>query len=444
MSEAYSKPYDYAEDAPRSVHYAARINGESCLVCNAGEQDFLAFEFEGEVEVEIVCFVRQSLESLTLRPTRHKIQTERGDYSYRFRLNEPTDLCAELEGLPNLYIFASGPETDIPDPEDPNVHYFEAGKIHEVGELRLADGERIHIEGGAIVRGAIRARNAANITISGRGVLDGDYEPWRGSYRILSVFDHCRDLSIRDIIIIRPQFMPITLGKCEDVVISRVRELTDLVSTDGVDVCASKNVLIEDCFFVNNDDCIALKALKFEYTPYDCDYDWRGDIENVVARRCVLLNKRAGNALEIGHETNADSIRNVRFEDLDILDFGGSGGVFAIHNCDRALVSNVRYESIRVERYWGMVFDVRVLRSRFSDVDGGQLGCIKNIVFKDLQITQRSMNVGYSVSVMGGQSEESCVSDVTFQNIQINDQAVETLDELDLFTRYSKNLRLEC
>jgi hypothetical protein len=48
----------------------------------------------------------------------------------------------------------------------------------------------------------------------------------------------------------------------------------------------------------------------------------------------------------------SDSIKNIRFKNIDVLCCHGHGGVFTIHNGDRAVIEDILYEDIRVEHYF--------------------------------------------------------------------------------------------
>jgi|GEM_PF-2649630 len=58
-----------------------------------------------------------------------------------------------------LLLFADAPETEIPDPDDPKVHYYGPG-LHRAGVIELHDGETLYLAPGAVVEGGICAQNA--------------------------------------------------------------------------------------------------------------------------------------------------------------------------------------------------------------------------------------------------------------------------------------------
>jgi polygalacturonase len=153
-----------------------------------------------------------------------------------------------------------------------------------------------------------------------------------------------------------------------------LKQIGEVVSSDGIDVVGSQDVLIEGCFLRNNDDCIAVKSTNHSARRHSKYSDWRRDVRGVEVRGCVFLNARAGNVMEIGFELQADSISDITFRDIDVLCGHGEGGVFTIHNGDHATVSRIVWEDIRVEHFYDKLVDFRILNSRWSgDDERGQI-----------------------------------------------------------------------
>ena len=90
---------------------------------------------------------------------------------------------------------------------------------------------------------------------------------------------------------------------CVNVTIRGVKTIATGPNTDGCNPESCRDVLIEDCFFSNGDDCIALKSGR------------NGDgrrlatpIENVVIRRCQMKNGHGG--ITVGSEVSGGA-RNI-------------------------------------------------------------------------------------------------------------------------------------
>ncbi|MCL1888244.1 MAG: glycosyl hydrolase family 28 protein, partial [Kiritimatiellaeota bacterium] len=250
-----------------------------------------------------------------------------------------------------LFFYALPPET----PDTRATYHFKAGQSYEVGELRLRDNESVYIEHGAVLRGRIVAEHARGIKIGGQGILDNSWYKLRGErVRSIYLFD-CKDVVIEDILMVNPTSWMVHLAGCENVHVRRLREIGECVGSDGVDVVGSRNVLIEDCFFRNNDDCVVVKHM-----PPNRDAaleKFMKPVRGVMARHCAFFNAGAGNVIEIGHELVCDEVSGIVFRDIDVLRKDGNGAVFSIHAGDQALVRDVLFEDIRVEHYWDKLVD---------------------------------------------------------------------------------------
>jgi len=204
---------------------------------------------------------------------------------------------------------------------------------------------------------------------------------------------------------------------------------------------STRDVLIEGCFLRNNDDCVVIKAMQFHNRPevaLNNGVARNNDVENILVRDCTFVNDRGGNAMEIGYELRADHIRNVSFINCDVLSVHGHGAAFAIHNGDHALVSDILYEDIRIEHYYDKLVDIRVLHSQWNrDPERGQ---VRNIVFRNIRAMPTKNNEGYTISVIGGFDSEHTVEGVVFENCYLNEQKVETADQLDLYIKHASGI----
>jgi hypothetical protein len=144
--------------------------------------------------------------------------------------------------------------------------------------------------------------------------------------------------------------------------------------------------------------------------------------------------------MEIGHELSVDFVRGITFRDIDVLHCHGSGAVFSMHNYDRALVSDVLFENIRIEHCYDKLIDLRISSSRFSTDE--ERGCIRGVILRNIEWNRTPFNRGYTISLIGGWDEDHVIEDVLIENFLIDGRPVQHLDELEICTRNCKNLRL--
>lgn len=341
-------------------------------------------------------------------------------------VDTPGPLTLETPGQPPLHLFIQPVETEVPDRADPHVRWLEAGRIHELGEVRLADGETLYLEGGAVLRGWIRAKQASGVRIRGHGVIDGSGFPHHS--RQMVVFDQCHDARIDGPTIIGSPSWTIIVGGSDDVVVRRVNLIGWVMCSDGIDVVGSHRVTVEDCFLRDNDDCVAIKAVSSNPA-------WSRDVEDVLVQRCVCWNDDAGNVFEIGFETCCDRICRITFRDCDVINAHGDGGVFTIHAGDHALIEDVLYEDIRIGHMFDKFVDFRVLLSRYS-VDA-QRGRIRGVTLRRIQTNHDPYN---TVSLIGGYDDQHLVEDVRFEDVRIGSTVIATANDLHLFTRNVRGL----
>jgi len=434
-------PHFYPPSLPRSTAYRATVNGVPLDVLVHPAAEHTSFECAGDVTVEIDA---EGLDNnVKVRPLRLGIETRVSGNRVTFTVRGPQNLQVEIAGKPLLYIYAMPPAETVP--EGPKVRRFEGGKIHEAGLIVLGEGETCWIEAGAVVRGSIRAAGVSGVRIGGYGILDGSYWPEReGRCRKALVLDHCRQARVETLLMLGPSSWMVVLGACEDIVVAGVRQIAREFGSDGIDIAGSKRVRVTGCCLHNGDDNIAIKAIsnrsgQDERVPLGFpDEDWKGTVEDVVVTGCIFYNINGGTAMEIGYETSTDHIRNIRFEDIDVLAVHEFGAVFGIHNGDRAHVENVVWDNIRVEHHFDTLVDIRTLKSRWN-VDA-ERGGISKITIRNVKALQTIHNAGYTVSIISGYDAAHPVTGVTFEDFELGGRLVRNADDLDLVTRHAHGI----
>jgi hypothetical protein len=369
--------YEFPGDFPRSGRFEARVGGREIPALQTQRGAFLSFGMNGPVEIEVA--VKQLPERVVVRPLSAGIVARVEQGKIRFTLPRPLNLSVELDGdvADPLFIFANPELPPPPDRDDPKVRYFAGGKIHDVGEILLGDGETLYLEGGAIVRAVVRARNGANVRIGGAGILDAGTRQHKIN---MLVMRECRQSVLENIILLDPLGWTIHLSGSEDIDVRNVRVIGWRANSDGLDIEYSRNVRVDGCFWRTNDDCIAVKAIYppgVQGVPFEeminpetlgghavarIAGDAMGDI---TISNCVLWNDQGGQGFEIGFELRIDHIRNITIRDSDIIHVMG-GGAFTIHNGDRAHIEGILIENVRVENT-DRLLDFHVGLSIYSD-----------------------------------------------------------------------------
>jgi hypothetical protein len=433
-------PYTHPKSLPHSREFSLRIKGKPVEVLHTDVADFAIVALAPEdfpATIEVTPTLPPT--SASVHPLSKNIAAAVANGVVHFTLERPEKLSVAIPGLKALYVFAQAPETNPPDPADPSVVTFPAGQITETPRLTLEDGQTLYLPGGAVLKGHIHVKGKSGIRICGHGIFDGSfYEDRRGPSIIL---ERCPGVLVEEITMVRPQGWMLVLAACQGATVRNLKEIGEVVSSDGIDIVGSGEVLIEECFLHNNDDCVVVKALDLTNkllpdTPLDC----RENVENVLVQRCTLANWHAGNAMEIGHELSVDSVRGITFRDIDVLHTHGSGAVFSLHNNDRALIEDVLFEDIRIEHCYDKLIDFRISRSRYSS--DAERGHIRNVTLRDVAWQRTPYNLGYTISLIGGWDAGHRIENVSIENFRIDGQPVLHLDELEICTRHCDGLRI--
>jgi hypothetical protein len=472
------RTYPYPPEVKASQSYSLKVDGQSVLVMdNPVPASFAAFEMlQGPVTVEIEC--GQDVKWVDVRPLSAGIKPRLVDHKIVFSIPSPGNFSIEINGKPNhpLFLFANPPEVK-PDPSNPEVIFFEAGKIHRAGIIRPKSNQQIFIEGGAIVTGAVSATGVENVKISGHGILDGSFNNQlsnremstmftaEGGYtvpgkyqRFIELIDS-KNLVIEGLILNNSTTWQVVPINCDNVVISGLKLISDNPSDDGIDIVRSRKVRVSDCFIRTKDDCVAIKA--------HLDYPESVTVDDVLVEKCVFWNAAWGNGLEIGFELHSAEISNITFRDCDVIHVE-SGAVFSIHNSEKATVRNVLYDHIRIEDARHKLVDLAIFRSKYC-TDGSRdaeyieqntlhgawdgvlavppdqkayhaqfRGKIENIRFNHICIQGI-----FPFSIIAGYDREHQVKNVTFSHIYVCGKKIDSIEGMKIMEEFSDQVTVE-
>ena len=137
--------YNYPRISPRSNDYKCKAGGNEIFVYQTSAGPFAAFSSSGAVNIEIEMLVESK--NVSISPKRYGILPDVNGRLVSFTVPSPMLLALEMDGMPVLYIYINPLEKNAPVFNAPNVQYFKAGQVYEVGELYLHDNEILYIEG---------------------------------------------------------------------------------------------------------------------------------------------------------------------------------------------------------------------------------------------------------------------------------------------------------
>ena len=263
---------------------------------------YAEFAFTGEpVTVEIT--VNLEFDRYTVMPSSKAIPSEINGNVITYTLTEPCTTVLKLNNDKDthLTIFAEAPETDIPDKNDKNVIYYEAGYHEPVGGvLVLTSNTTLYLEPGALVKARVKA-TGENVKICGRGAFI-EPNPTRGMYGEITQagymcsFEDVRGGVVQDVRFLEAHCYNLVITKCQDITYEGVKLLCNQVSTDGLSVFSTaKNIYMNNCYFNTSDNVFVIGASEIENflvenTITICDYAFLFPQGNMQGDQIVFRN----------------------------------------------------------------------------------------------------------------------------------------------------------
>lgn len=299
----------------------------------------------------------------------------------------------------------------------------------------------------------IFAQNKVNVAITGSGRIDGQgkeyWLPWRqtqspvqrllrdmgrdgvpveerifiGERRLrphFVQFHGCEQVLVEGVEIVDSPFWLVHLVYCSDVIVRRVRCVSDHLNSDGVDPDSSRRVLIEDCDFNTGDDGVSIKAGR--------DQDgWRvaRPSEDIVIRNCVFSGTTGG-AVAIGSEMSG-GVRNVFVDGFRMKQANHT--LYFKANRDRGgMIRDIYIRNIEAET----VHSVLVFNNDYHSYRGGDFPTdFRNVHVENVSVGKATIGI----SIQGNESVP--VSDVWLRNIQIREV------DIPLKAQHAENITLD-
>ena len=357
------------------------------------------FDFDGTVDVEVVSN-RQNVEASRIRPLSYNITPDVSGDTLTFSLSEPRNLSIEVNGdiFHNLHLFANPIDVNRPSAKvlknlkkHKDLIYFAPGSHNLPGDtLHIPSNTTVYIDGGAYVHGELKVNGSENVNIYGRG----EVHPVRGA-GVSNV--KSKNVTVDGIIVTQ---LPVIM--CDSVTVT--------------------NVMYDRVVCRNSDDCT---------TVYASRGDSRGSCDNILMENSTLWADVAhpifiglhGSAMAIGVDAPADTISNLTYRNIDILDHAEKQldyqGCLTINAGDNNVVRDITFDNIRIEDFReGQLFNFRIFFNQKYCAAPGR--CINDVLIKDVSYN----GSGENISIIAGYDEDHKLSDITFENLVINGRKI--------------------
>ncbi|MGA2604606.1 MAG: glycoside hydrolase family 28 protein [Verrucomicrobiia bacterium] len=278
----------------------------------------------------------------------------------------------------------------------------------------------------------IGGKDLQDITITGRGTIDGSGAKWWGpaeearrkqpGYTLprpnLIVLTRCNNLRVENITLKDSPKFHLVPTDCDGVVISNVTITAPehAANTDAIDPTVCRNVLITKCRIDVGDDNVAIKSgRKVEGREFGC--------ENITVTGCTFLH---GHGMSIGSESAGGvrnvTVRNCTFEGTEngirIKSQRGRGGV----------VENVSYSDINMKDvdpaitltcYYMYNSAGDAVQQPAPEQDTAQPANDKTPVFRNIQIKNLQATTRHGAGIILG-LPESQITNVVLENVDIS------------------------
>lgn len=313
---------------------------------------FASLETDEPVQIRVA--PKKAFRDVVVRPLSRGITPRVQDGAIEFTVTQPGGYTVELDGFHNaLHLFVDPLRDYAVNPADENTLYFGPG-MHDAGMIHLQSNQTVYIDRGAVVFACIHAKDAENIRILGRGILDnsknveqilfqvdklgaGDFDV-RNSKREHTIhLVNVKNAEIDGITIRDSLVYNVAAFRCENLLVNNIKTIGCWrYNSDGIDLHNCSHCVIRGCFVRTYDDSICVKG-HVGY-PQIC--------EDILVENCTVWCDW-GRALEIGAETCAEEIRNVTFRNCDLI--RNTHVAMDVQSVDYADIHDIRFEDIRVE-----------------------------------------------------------------------------------------------
>ncbi|MCX5633083.1 MAG: glycosyl hydrolase family 28 protein [Phycisphaerae bacterium] len=280
-------------------------------------------------------------------------------------------------------------------------------------------------DGGNNPLGFVNGNALTNITIAGKGTIDGSgarwWEPVRQAKKNkqpeprrrprMVVLNGCVGVRIKDITLTNSPSFHIVPRDCEDVDIVRVtiRAPEDAPNTDAIDPSTSRYVRISDCVIDAGDDNIAIKSGRADAAHPNAAAEY------ITVANCTFLH---GHGMSIGSETTGGvrnlTVKHCSFENTEsgirIKSARGKGGI----------VENAVYNDISMKNV-GLPINITAYYPKVpkDSNDMQPLTAIsKTPMYRKIYITNLTATSPKSAGFIVG-VPEAPISDVVLENVHI-------------------------
>lgn len=415
--------------------YDVMVNHQHIWSADAQPSDtpMTYFDLDGTAQIDLEApGLGKSVESAEVLPSAWGIEPTVSEGHVRFTVSQPGQYTVVFNGSVNkaTHIFVNPIETEVPDPEDPDVYFIGPGEW-TMDAIALHSGQTLYLAGGAVLHSVVSVSGAENVKICGRGIIDGsDYPAWNqpGSYaRVPIDLDHAKNVSAEGIILVNSNCWNFNSFSSSHVTIDNVKIISGRQNGDGFTFQSCTDHTVTNCFARTWDDSLVIK-------------NYSGSTRGITFRGVQVWTDLA-QSMEIGYETDKGltldpEISQVLFEDITVL-YNFHKPVISIHNSDDAYVHDITYRNILVENAMMQgdngnnkeLIEMTLQNSGWSTVTDA-FGSIDDVHIQGLTVLNTA-DGRVPASRFSGQGPENRITNVTLEDVTILGQKIQDLKALN-------------
>lgn len=401
------------------------------------------FDFEGTVYVEVQV-PDINIDSVQISPKQYDIKPkiDKESHTVTFLVNKPDSYTVTFNNSVDraVHIFANPLETNPPKEGDEGVIYIGPGEWN-IDNIVLEDNMTLYIAGGAVVHGTIQGNYVENITVKGRGIIDGSlFEGWKGQVAHIPInFVGSKNIKVEDVLFLNSNAWAFNSYESKDAVINNIKIISPRPNGDGITLQSCENYIVQNSFVRSWDDSLVVK-------------NYGANSKNITFKNIQVWTDLA-QSMEIGYETNKGTkenakISDIAFEDITVL-YNFHKPVISIHNADDALVEEVLFENITVENaFMGLgdagdnnqLIDLGIVdNSNWSTTKNR--GQIRNVTIDGVNV----LSGNFPTSRIEGFDETHTVENVTIKNLKILGKSIKDskTGKFEIDETTTKNITLE-
>jgi len=449
--------------------------------------------------VPITVTASEPIVQYRIQPDSQGISASVNGNQLTFTLSAPTKIKLQINNLEEMYLFYDPPEVGAPQLGDPgvtnvmsfvidntgatkqtvqvqaaldHVHrqgggvlYFPNG-TYKVGHLDIRSNTHVYLSPGALIQGSgdfadfeygrdwndqliegpfIGIKDARNVKISGRGVIDGagralrDWQnnnpywngtkwtltPGRKAKAMLLRPQSSSNIEIRDVILRDAYTWNLHILDSDYVNVDNVKIINELGvagwwfnsgdmwnTCDGIDIDSSSHITINDCFIRGGDDCISIKPATDRY----------GLARSLVTDIDVTNTTVEGwNYFKLAEKVEGQTVTDIRLINFDGMTNINGGGIMLERGGEKMLYDNWLFENLRMDE----ATDAFVIYT-LSLGDASDYVYMSNWTFRNVTLPN------FDTSSILGSDETHTIAGFSFENLAISAKVITNAAEANI------------